>query len=224
MEKSIDIGQELTLPSVRDPINQLAVVIGHCDLLSDHLKAGSECAQRVSAIQEIAQGIAKGLNKYQCRVSESATERVAAVLRRCAGGIVEGWLAHAKESRDLTSVPLSDGQRAVHIPRLVEDLAIRLSESSAVMKDSSSAAAEEHGKLRYRQGYTPAMLVNESRIMEVTVFGMLDLLKLSKAVSGWGYGNDSRQTWPHRRNCLILKRLRLDPFCEIGHRLKTLGQ
>jgi hypothetical protein len=39
-----------------------------------------------------------------------------------------------------------------------------------------------------------------------------------------GYGNDSRQTWPHRRNCLILKRLRPDPFCGIGHRLKTLGQ
>src|ERR1019366_7052099 len=30
-----------------------------------------------------------------------------------------------------------------------------------------------HGKLRYLQGYTPAMLVDESRILEVTVFGML---------------------------------------------------
>jgi hypothetical protein len=59
---------------------------------------------------------------------------------------------------------------------MVEDLALRLSKSSAAMKDSDalfSAAAVAHGKLRHLQGYTPAMLVDESRIMEVTVFGML---------------------------------------------------
>jgi len=60
--------------------------------------------------------------------------------------------------------------------RLVEDMAFRLSTSSDAMKDSDaffSGAAVAHGKLRYLQGYTPAMLVDESRILEVTVFGML---------------------------------------------------
>jgi len=38
---------------------------------------------------------------------------------------------------------------------------------------SLSVAAVAYGKLRYLQGYTPAMLVDESRIMEVTIFGML---------------------------------------------------
>jgi hypothetical protein len=70
--KSIDVEHELTLPSVRDLINQLAVIIGHCDLLSDHLPGGSECAQRVSAIQEIAQRLAREFNKYQCQLSKSA--------------------------------------------------------------------------------------------------------------------------------------------------------
>src|ERR1039457_3650434 len=104
------------------------------------------------------------------------TERVGVVLRRCAGGIVEGWLARAKQSSELNVVSLSDEQRAVHIPRLVEDMALRLGKSSDAMKDSDaifSAAAVAHGKLRYLQGYTPAMLVDESRILEVTVFGML---------------------------------------------------
>ena len=97
------------------------------------------------------------------------------ILRRCARGIVESWLALAKQS-DLSVVPLSDEQRARHIPRLVEDLALRLSKSSAAMKDSDaifSAAAVAHGKLRYLQGYTLAMLVDESRITEATAFGML---------------------------------------------------
>ena len=36
-----------------------------------------------------------------------------------------------------------------------------------------SDAAVAHGKLRYQQGYTPAMLVHESRILQVTIFGTL---------------------------------------------------
>jgi hypothetical protein len=55
-------------------------------------------------------------------------------------------------------------------------MALRLGKSSDAMKDSDaifSAAAVAHGKLRYLQGYTPAKLVDESRILEVTVFGML---------------------------------------------------
>jgi hypothetical protein len=106
----------------------------------------------------------------------SGTQRVGVILRRCSGGIREGWLARAKQSSDLSVVPLSDEQRAVHIPRLVEDLVFRLSRSSAAIKDSdaiSSVAAVAHGKLRYLQGYSAAMLVDESRIMEVTVFGIL---------------------------------------------------
>jgi hypothetical protein len=108
--------------------------------------------------------------------TKSGTERVGVILRQCAGGIVEGWLARAKQSSNLNVVSLSDEQRAAHVPRLIEDLALRLSKSSAAMKDSDaifSAAAVAHGKLRYQQCYTPAMLVDESRIMEVTVFGML---------------------------------------------------
>ena len=108
--------------------------------------------------------------------TELGTERVAVILRRCATGIVEGWLARAKQSSDLMVVPLSDEQRAVHIPRVVEELAHRLSKSSAAMNACDaifSAAAVAHGELRYLQGYTPTMLVDESRILEVTIFGML---------------------------------------------------
>jgi hypothetical protein len=107
---------------------------------------------------------------------QSATERVGALLRQHAGDIVEGWLARAKQSSDLNVVPLSDEQRAVHVPRLVEDLALRLSKFSDAVEDGDaifSAAAVAHGKRRYLQGYTLAMLVDESRILEVTVFGML---------------------------------------------------
>jgi DNA-binding response OmpR family regulator len=103
-------------------------------------------------------------------------ERVGVMLRRCISSIVEDWLARARQSSDLNRVPLSDEERTGHLPTLVEDLALRLSKSSATSQDSDamfSAAAVAHGQLRYLQGYTPAMLVHESRILQVTIFGTL---------------------------------------------------
>jgi hypothetical protein len=89
---------------------------------------------------------------------------------------VEGWLERAKQSRLLNHLPLSDEERTGHLPKLVEDLAVRLSQTSAATNDSDAAfstAAVAHGKLRYLQGYTPPMLVHESRILQVTLFGTL---------------------------------------------------
>jgi hypothetical protein len=70
MEKSFAASYELVQPLTRDLVNELAVIVGHCDLLRGHLKAGSPSARRVDAIQEIARGMAKELNEYQCRLAE----------------------------------------------------------------------------------------------------------------------------------------------------------
>ncbi len=103
-------------------------------------------------------------------------ERVGKILQRCITAVVEDWLARVKQSRELNHLPLSDEERTGHLPKLVEDLVVRLSKPSATTKDSDavfSAAAVAHGKLRYLQDYTPAMLVHESRILQVTLFGTL---------------------------------------------------
>jgi len=103
-------------------------------------------------------------------------ERVGSVLQKRSAGIVENWLARVKQSSELSHLVLGDEERTGHLPKLVEDLALRLSAANATSKDSDalfSAAAAAHGKLRYQQGYTAAMLVHESRILQVTIFGML---------------------------------------------------
>src|SRR5260370_9056369 len=102
--------------------------------------------------------------------------RVGVILQRCITGIVEDWLVRVKQSRELNHLPLNDNDRTGHLPKRVEDLVVRLSKPNASAKDSdavSSDAAIAHGKLRYAQGYTPAMLVHESRILQVTLFGTL---------------------------------------------------
>ena len=108
--------------------------------------------------------------------SRMEKERVAAILQRCMTDVVKDWLARVKQSNELNHLLLSDEERTGHLPKLVEDLVVRLEKSSATAKDSDAAfstAAIAHGKLRYLQGYTPAMLVHESRILQVTIFGTL---------------------------------------------------
>jgi hypothetical protein len=55
-------------------------------------------------------------------------------------------------------------------------LMARLGRPKLPDKDSdaiASPAAIEHGKLRRTQGYSSAMLIHESRILQVTIFGTL---------------------------------------------------
>jgi DNA-binding response OmpR family regulator len=103
-------------------------------------------------------------------------ERVGAILLRCSEEIIQDWLMRSKRSCELNHLELNDEERTGHLPKLVEDLSTRLSKSSTATKDGDaifSAAAVAHGKLRYQQGYTPEMLVHESRIFQVTIFSTL---------------------------------------------------
>lgn len=103
-------------------------------------------------------------------------ESVGAILLRSTSDIVREWLTRAKQSSELNFVPLRDEERTGHLPKLVEDLALRLSKPRAADQHNDaifSAAAVAHGRLRYLQGYNPAMLVHESRILQVTIFGTL---------------------------------------------------
>jgi DNA-binding response OmpR family regulator len=102
-------------------------------------------------------------------------ERVGAILKRSSAAIVEDWLARAKQSKELNHLFINDEERTGHLAKMVEDLVARLSLPNAEQKNDAdvSASAEAHGKLRHAQGYTPAMLVHESRILQVTLFGTL---------------------------------------------------
>jgi DNA-binding response OmpR family regulator len=103
-------------------------------------------------------------------------ERVAAILERCMSGIVDEWLVRVKKNKELNHVSLTDKERTGYLPKLIEDLIVRLREPNTPGEESDSprsAAAIAHGELRQLQGYTPGMLVHDSRIFQVTLFGTL---------------------------------------------------
>ncbi|GAC1364244.1 MAG: hypothetical protein NVSMB3_12680 [Acidobacteriaceae bacterium] len=101
-------------------------------------------------------------------------ESVATILERATESTIEDWFEEVGHQRELMSVPLSHGQRCEHLPQVFRDLIVRLrSHKELGTKDLMSAAAAEHGAKRRRQGYTAAMMVEESRMLQVSIFRTL---------------------------------------------------
>ena len=103
-------------------------------------------------------------------------ESVGAILIRCKSSLLQNWLARTRKTPQLNHLHLSDEERTGYLPKLVDDLVERLQQPKLPDQDGdslSSPAATEHGKLRRQQGYSPAMLIHESRILQVTIFGSL---------------------------------------------------
>jgi len=90
--------------------------------------------------------------------------------------LIEDWLVRTKKTPELDRLHLSDDERTGHLPKLIDDLVARLSITKLPEKDSdaiASVAAVEHGTLRQEQGYSSGMLIHESRILQVAIFGTL---------------------------------------------------
>jgi CheY-like chemotaxis protein len=101
-------------------------------------------------------------------------ESVATILERSAQSTIEDWFQHVQVEETLMAVPLSYEQRCGHLPQIFRDLVYRLRSSKSLgTKEVMSIAATQHGVTRRKQGYTPAMLVEESRMLQVSIFQTL---------------------------------------------------
>ena len=99
-------------------------------------------------------------------------ESVADILERELNAVVEDWLERVEKEPDLQCIPLSFQDRTGHLPHLLHDVIARL-RLDAGTKAAISMAAAAHGDLRRKQGYTVAMAVEESRLLQVTIFSIL---------------------------------------------------
>jgi hypothetical protein len=102
----------------------------------------------------------------------TTVESVADILERELQFVIVDWLARVEQEPDLTCIPLGFEDRTGHLPHLLHDVITRL-RLDAGTKAPISKAAAEHGDLRRQQGYTVAMAVEESRLLQVTIFSAL---------------------------------------------------
>lgn len=104
----------------------------------------------------------------------AAREPVATILERFTIKTIADWLLRVKENRDLSRIALSDEARTGHLRILLHELVERLRTPHVEEgKAKLSYAAVSHGQARKLQGYTAAMLVEESRILQVCIFKTL---------------------------------------------------
>ena len=99
-------------------------------------------------------------------------ESVADILERDLDAVIQDWLSRVEKEPDLACIPLNFEERTGHLPQLLHDVIARL-RLDAGSKAPISEAAGIHGDLRRKQGYTVAMAVEESRLLQVSIFSML---------------------------------------------------
>jgi hypothetical protein len=100
------------------------------------------------------------------------TESVADILEQELDPTIREWMGLVEKEPDLIRIPLNFEERTGHLPRLLHDVIARLRLDKG-SKAPVSVAASHHGKLRRKQGYTAAMVVDESRILQVCIFSTL---------------------------------------------------
>jgi CheY-like chemotaxis protein len=100
------------------------------------------------------------------------TESVADILEHDVDATIQYWMGLVQKDAELTCIRLNFEDRTGHLPGILADLIYRLRLPIAT-KAEISIAAREHGDLRRKQGYTAAMMVEESRILQVSIFNTL---------------------------------------------------
>jgi CheY-like chemotaxis protein len=119
-------------------------------------------------IEEITTRLSKGKGPLPI------IENVAAILEREVPYTIADWMKRVDADTLITRIEMSDPDRSAHLPRLLADLVHRLRNplplgSRALVSD----AAANHGTLRREQGYSAAMVVEESRMLQVSIFQTL---------------------------------------------------
>jgi DNA-binding response OmpR family regulator len=122
-------------------------------------------------LAEIAAIIHEKLSNPSAHIARNK-ERVAAILERDLDATIHMWMSRVDHTSELTAISLTYQERTGHLPLLLSDLVRRLRLPPGAELPISSAA-HEHGMLRRRQGYSVPMVVEESRILQVSIFNTL---------------------------------------------------
>jgi len=123
---------------------------------------------QIGSLKELIRArLADPRNKKRTKV-----ESVATILERESATTIQNWLELVEKDTELTCIPLNPSERTGHLPKLLGDLIVRLRLNPG-SKAPVSIAARDHGSMRRDQGYTVPMVVEESRILQVSIFSTL---------------------------------------------------
>jgi DNA-binding response OmpR family regulator len=102
------------------------------------------------------------------------TDSIATILEDTSQATIDDWFERVDHEPEIITVDLNSEDRCAHLPQLFRDLVYRLRYPQPLgSRALVSPAATAHGVLRQKQGYTAAMMVEESRMLQVSIFQTL---------------------------------------------------
>jgi CheY-like chemotaxis protein len=133
-------------------------------------QAETKLQQSMNVIH-LLKAVQLGLNEE--RGWAPGVESVATILERTAVRTIQAWLRFVHDNDELMHIAASDRERVEHLPRLVEDVVRRLQSARVTVQESGSQAAAIYGARRRQQGFSAAMIVEESRLLHICLMDSL---------------------------------------------------
>jgi CheY-like chemotaxis protein len=102
-------------------------------------------------------------------------EVVASILDRDLDITIQRWLSRVEEIPELAALSITAKERTKYLPAMMAAITARLRADRAIKPtDAASPDAVAHGQVRYTQGYTAPMIVQESRMLQVCIFETIE--------------------------------------------------
>jgi len=121
-----------------------------------------------SLVETIRERLKRGVKSVR------SVENVANILERETQATIDEWFLRVELEPTVISVPLDYEERSGHLPQMFRDLVSRLRHPLPLgTRALVSLSAAKHGLARRRQGYSAAMIVEESRMLQVSIFQTL---------------------------------------------------
>jgi ActR/RegA family two-component response regulator len=139
-------------------------------------------------------------SKLQNRQPYSPTpvKRVGAILRDNAEEITKKALERMASHAELRRLKLSDQERVDHLPGFLRAIADQVECSPDKKQATPPGAAAEHGRARYRQGYSIPLMIEDARLLLDAIYEVIQdnllSLDLSHLISDLRRMDDSVDT------------------------------
>jgi ActR/RegA family two-component response regulator len=113
------------------------------------------------------------LENRRAVLPEKPLKRVSQLMQESLREIMKEWLMLVKAHPELAAIPVNDKDRVDHLPKVVEELASRVTVLSNVSTEKAKKYSAEHGKQRARQGYSIPLIVIEMRLLQRVLSSVL---------------------------------------------------
>jgi ActR/RegA family two-component response regulator len=110
--------------------------------------------------------IRQRLSSKQLISARAPLRPVSEILKDNAAKIADEWLMAVKQDRELSGLPLSDDDRSDHVPWMLAELIGRLERNTEDTSPETVRTAEQHGRERFRLGYSSSQIVREMRLLQ----------------------------------------------------------